>query len=257
MKAFRGQHPVALKTLRKTPHSTTKERSQLYYFEVLLWSTFCHPNINPLLGVDVGPSADVSMVSKLICHGTLLEYLQVHPDADKFQLLSRIADAISYLHGLPNPVLHGDIRAMNILVDDKGSPLLIDFSCSQIINPTQLQFIPSAVSFHGSIRWMAPEKMRPSEYPLTLKMDSYSFACLCLEVFTGKLPFSHLSNDGAVVVEVLARQRHPPRPQCAELTDPLWDSMVQCWQRDPSYRPLVRGMRDLLSPEELVLSMSP
>jgi hypothetical protein len=57
-------------------------------------------------------------------------------------------------------------------------------------------------------------------------------------VFTGKHPYAHLANDGAVVIEVLVNNGRPPRPENLS-ADQVWELMQQCWQLDPANRPLM------------------
>ncbi|KAJ6551693.1 hypothetical protein B0H19DRAFT_891456, partial [Mycena capillaripes] len=48
-----------------------------------------------------------------------------------------------------------------------------------------------------STLWMAPELLDPqscglNEFRRTFSSDVYSFACVCLELYTGKPPFSEI-----------------------------------------------------------------
>lgn len=63
------------------------------------------------------------------------------------------------------------------------------------------------------------------------------------------MPFDHLKNDGAVVVEVLVRQRHPNRPvgsDARQLTNSLWELLLRCWARDPEARPSMNDIHAFL-----------
>ena len=57
-----------------------------------------------------------------------------------------------------------------------------------------------------------------------------------LKVFTGGHPFSELAPADAVFKMVMERKL-PDRPQEQDLTDPVWDMTVRCWEHEPDRRP--------------------
>ncbi|KIJ98334.1 hypothetical protein K443DRAFT_211262 [Laccaria amethystina LaAM-08-1] len=233
---------IALKFLRPHYRSTGPEEPTAELFrEVCIWSPLDHRHILPFLGIFIKESR-LALVSQHQKNGSLYEFLLNNPDADRIQLLRSVASGLKYLHSLPVPVMHGDMRAMNVVVDDQGEPLLMDFGCSSFMNESGHAISSLSDQLCGTPRHMPPEKMLPGAYPITLQSDIWSFAMLCIEVFTNQCPFDHIANDGAVVVEVLVRRSHPPRPQgpfAAQLTDDIWHVLKRCWELDPSRRPSI------------------
>jgi len=71
---------------------------------------------------------------------------------------------------------------MNVVVDDQGEPLLMDFGCSSFVNESGHATSSPSDQLRGTPRHMAPEKMLPGSYPITLQSDIWSFAMLCIEV---------------------------------------------------------------------------
>ncbi|GLB43187.1 putative peptidyl-serine phosphorylation [Lyophyllum shimeji] len=247
--------PVALKAPRRSQtQPVTEEETKRFFFEGLVSSTANHSNVSPVLGMHIGSSGDLFLVSELMKNGSLPEYLAAHPGANKLALLSKVADAVAHLHSLPTPVLHGDIRGHNVLVDDEGEPRLIDFGFALVMDPVTGEFSPASHAFIGNPRWTPSEKIRPSEYPLTLKADCYSFASLMLEVFSGDVPYRNSISDGAVIIEVLVRKNIPARPDTPELTDSLWNLMKQCWSLDPAARPSMDEIHRALLAEMAAMS---
>ena len=57
-----------------------------------------------------------------------------------------------------------------------------------------------------------------------------------LKVFTGGPPFPELARAAAVFKMVYNREL-PDRPQAQDLTDPVWDMTLRCWQHEPDRRP--------------------
>ena len=52
-----------------------------------MWSTLCHPNVLPLLGVMM-TDTQFSMVSEWMVNGNISGFVKVHPDVDRLELVS-------------------------------------------------------------------------------------------------------------------------------------------------------------------------
>jgi len=214
------------------------------------WSKLNHRHILPLLGLFLPPlSLYPAMVSEFMPNGTLVDYLNKNPDSNRVYMLSGVASGILYLHSLPDPIIHRDIRGMNIFVDRYGEPVVADFGSAQTLHPMASGIKPPS-SLLFCVRWTSPEGLQASQCEITEKADVYSFACLSIEVFTGKIPFEHLIKDGAVVIEVLVKNGRPPRPcgpAAHQLSDSIWSMMMKCWALDPSDRPPMADIHLFLS----------
>ncbi|KAM9983749.1 hypothetical protein ACTFIY_000472 [Dictyostelium cf. discoideum] len=77
----------------------------------------------------------------LLDHPNLNLKNRIYQDLISFKILS----AIDYLHSLEPPIIHGNINARNILLDENYQPILIDFGLSyksiDIITKQKTQFI--------------------------------------------------------------------------------------------------------------------
>jgi len=167
---------------------------------------------------------------------------------NRIDMITGIARGLCYLHSLHPHVIHGDLRASNVLVDDEGQPRVADFGLSQMVDSQGMSGV-SSMSGKGSVRWQAPELLNVgqsvedvSSTAPTTRSDTYAFAMVCLEFYTEEPPFPRL-RDGQVILEVAVRKRRPERPSFEDqlphrrLSDALWMLMQECWQHDPSDRP--------------------
>ncbi|KAL4062792.1 kinase-like domain-containing protein [Scleroderma yunnanense] len=258
---------VALKFLRQY-HSVGEDVQEKVLkrlkTEVIAWHRLQHPNILPLYGV-IQSVNSIAMVSPWCNNGTIMQYLQrrdVQPD--RMALLSQVASGVSYLHNMKPVVIHGDLRGTNILISDGGDALITDFGLSSVLDELSLESRLRAAKLGtsllaGSTRWMAPELILTiveddDVVPaITTASDVYSFACVCLEVATGQLPYPHRRDDRAVTIDIM-RGIKPSRGVSAACQIPFtdiqkgtfWDILNWCWESIPSLRPNMTEVKESL-----------
>ena len=64
--------------------SAVTNRAQDFCKEVVTWKYLDHPNVLPLLGVTIEP---LQLVSNWVSGGSMQEYIEKHPDADRRRLV--------------------------------------------------------------------------------------------------------------------------------------------------------------------------
>ncbi|CAL9002328.1 unnamed protein product [Prunus brigantina] len=93
-----------------------------------------------------------------------------------------IARGLAYLHDEVEPhILHRDIKASNILLDENFTPKVGDFGLSKLLRDNH-SHISTRVA--GTIGYLAPEYAISGR--LTRKSDVYSFGVLLLEIVSGR-----------------------------------------------------------------------
>lgn len=100
----------------------------------------------------------------------------------RFQIITGIARGLAYLHEHSRvSVVHRDIKAANILLDDNLHPKIADFGLAKLF-PEDRSHITTNVG--GTIGYMAPEYVVHGH--LTQKADVYSYGVLVLEILSGR-----------------------------------------------------------------------
>jgi len=155
--------------------------------------------------------------------------------------LHEVILGLIYLHG--EGIVHGNLHLRNILIDGIGRALLSDYGMGALPPPfcgTAFQYrAPEIISKDMAVT----EPMKP-----TIKSDIYSFALVCVELYSGRMPFEGESND-EVYARVMAGER-PPRPVTPggiEMPDLLWDLVQHCWSQRPEDRPSPRAVERRLN----------
>ncbi|KAJ7904961.1 kinase-like domain-containing protein [Mycena leptocephala] len=225
---------VALKHMRHFLRGADSRSLRLKFCrEALVWKDLHHPHILSFIGIDRDsfPSS-LCMVSPWMEHGTVLQYLKDHGPANVDRLLFEVSQGLQYLHSCN--IVHGDLRGTNILVNEDWSACLTDFGLSVFSDASAPMNSPTRA---GSILWMAPELIAPDrfgcEFSRTPATDVYAFGCVCVELYTGRPPFSELS-EGSALLKVINGER-PARPSATPaMSDTLWKHVMEYWAESPA-----------------------
>ncbi|KAJ7803617.1 kinase-like domain-containing protein, partial [Mycena olivaceomarginata] len=127
---------------------------------VQLWLTLRHPNILSFLGANHLDN-EPFIIMPYLAHGNTSEFLQKYPSKALCPLyLSNAARGLLYLHS--KDIVHGDLKAANILIDNTGTAVLCDFGLSRIkADMTSRTPQHEIVTLGpGSRNWMSPELLR-------------------------------------------------------------------------------------------------
>ncbi|KAG8762791.1 hypothetical protein FRC12_008844 [Ceratobasidium sp. 428] len=236
---FKDATPIAIKTMRLQISSTELGQKSLKYAarELHIWSKCQHPNVLPLLGLVVFRD-QIGMASQWLERGSLPSYIEQNPDFDPYKMSVGIASGLAYLHS--TGIVHGDLKGLNILVSDEGTPMLTDFG-NAVLQDCTLNFTATTQKSSLSLRWAAPELLDGREVTYSTAADVYALGMTVLETFTGKVPFFG-SVDIAVMSAVIFRKEIPARPEAqipsnSREGDLLWSLLNKCWTHEPKDRP--------------------
>ncbi|XP_037431147.1 putative wall-associated receptor kinase-like 16 [Triticum dicoccoides] len=181
-----GNVEVAVKRCKTADEQQKKEFGK----EMLILSEVNHRNIVKLLGCCLEVEVPM-LVYEFVPNGTLFQLIHGNHGlrislATRLGIAHESADALSYLHSSASiPILHGDVKSSNILLDRDNKAKVADFGASILAPIDKSQFITLV---HGTCGYLDPEYMQTNL--LTDKSDVYSFGVVLLELLTGKLPFN-------------------------------------------------------------------
>jgi len=228
---------VAVKVLRAVPYDDDGARQQLRESlkeQLKLWCALEHPNIVDFLGLSYDIPFPAAIILPYFPDGNALDYVKKHPETDIVQLIYGTAKGLAYLHNHKDKIVHADVRACNVLMEN-GNPRLVDFGLVPVLSTTTF----TTTNVVGPARWQAPEVFLTEDddkLPFTFKTDVFSFAMYTIELVTKDRPFCHRKIDTVVIVDITKNKR-PHKPAELPQPDKLWPLLELCWSQAPGLRP--------------------
>eukprot|EP00002_Diphylleia_rotans_P039547 TRINITY_DN9193_c0_g2_i1.p1 TRINITY_DN9193_c0_g2~~TRINITY_DN9193_c0_g2_i1.p1 ORF type:complete len:2481 (-),score=465.82 TRINITY_DN9193_c0_g2_i1:92-7534(-) len=189
-----------------------------------------HPNILLYMGACFEMS-NLCLVCEYMQQGSLYDILHKKERmigiSQKIEYALDIAKGMQYLHSSKPPIVHRDLKSLNILVDDRGRLKVCDFGL------TTLQEQANGNSTQGSIIWLAPEVAQEQKY--TIQADVYSYGIVLWEILTRQHPYEDVEASAAILCLVCFQKRRPKIP--SDLDPDVQQLMEQCWSHEPHERP--------------------
>ena len=213
---------VAIKTLpaHLAADPVIRER---FLREARTAASLSHPNIVPIHHADeIG--ALVFFVMGLVEGRSVAQRVRgagPYAPADAVRVLVDVATALDYAHG--RGVIHRDIKAENILVDDgHGRSMVTDFGIARVAESAPMTATGTVL---GTVHYMSPEQVRGES--LDGRSDLYALGVLAFYMLSGRFPFEHDAASAVLVAHVMSsapalRSLAPRVPQpLAEVVDRL------------------------------------
>ncbi|KAF0896415.1 hypothetical protein E2562_024290 [Oryza meyeriana var. granulata] len=162
--------------------------------EIAVLSRVRHPNLVTLIGVC---RESFGLVYEFLPEGSLEERL-AHLNNNKppltwqvrTKIIYEICSALTFLHSnKPRPIVHGDLKPANILLDANLVSKLCDLGIYQMLMQSKTAIATTlnrTITPKGTFAYMDPEFLGTGE--LTPRSDVYSLGIIILRLLTGKPP---------------------------------------------------------------------
>lgn len=174
---------VAVKKL--TMKETGNKRTGAFLSELGIMTHINHPNVARLLGYSI--KRGLHFVLQYSSRGSLASVLHGSKDGlnwkMRFKIALGVAEGLSYLHeGCERPIIHGDIKASNILLTSDYQPQISDFGIAKRLPENCDHQTVSPIA--GTIGYLAPEAFMHGL--VSEKTDVFAYGVLLLELITGR-----------------------------------------------------------------------
>lgn len=107
----------------------------------------------------------------------------------RFKILVGVSKALAFMHQYL--IIHCDVKAENVLLNQNFEPFLADFDASAKLDP-KFKSLEVGRNVHGTLMYMAPELIQHEAY--TTASDVYAFSILMWEVMAWKWYGEETSN---------------------------------------------------------------
>jgi len=158
-----------------------------------------------------------------------------------FNMLKDIVKGIQWLHNNDPPIMHRDLKTLNVLVTKDFHTRLADFGLSRFDTTSNLETL---VKCRGTYAYIAPESMDNKKFKYTTRSDVYSIAIMMWEFvhrcITGNYmrPYYDLQNivvEFTILMQASRANKRPKMPdKCPTSVVKL---LTETWHKDPTQRP--------------------
>ncbi|XP_058109531.1 L-type lectin-domain containing receptor kinase SIT2-like [Magnolia sinica] len=190
-RVYRGVLPtsgieVAVKKISHESRQGMKE----FIAEIASIGRIRHKNLVRLLGY-CRRKGELLLVYDFMPNGSLDKMIFDHSESvlqwnNRFQIIKGVASGLLYLHeDWVQVVLHRDIKASNVLLDNDLNGMLGDFGLARLYDHGT---DPQTTNMAGTVGYIAPELARTGK--ATKSTDVFAFGTFMLEVACGRKPIS-------------------------------------------------------------------
>jgi serine/threonine protein kinase len=192
-----------------------------------------HPNILPIYEVSESEDGLPFFSMKFAEKGSLQENAASLRDQPRkcVQLMAKVAHAVDYAHS--RGVLHRDIKPGNILLNDRGEPLVSDFGLAKLLDGDN--DLTRSLTTFGTAGFIAPEQAGHAAVDFTPAADVYSLGAVLFNVLAGRPPF--LGSNPVSVIRQASETEAPKLRSLASSHDRDLETIcARCLERDPKAR---------------------
>ena len=241
-----------------------KKFYQQFHSEYELLSSLRHKNIVEYQGLCFLSHSDLADVPllmmerlKIDLHRRLLDYSKQYPSPlmlkEKVSVLLDVAEGLEYLHTHQPQVIHGDLTATNVLLDEKGTAKIGDFGNARMLSYDQSSCFVTTTRFMGTPSYTAPEAFPVHAFQsYNAKIDSFSFGHLALFVMIDVFPFKlrrsvEMKPDGTkeALSETERRKEYMEKLQIvcdSNNISSMVKLVIDCLDNRPEHRPLATDL---------------
>jgi serine/threonine protein kinase len=233
-KAFdtRLERYVAIKVIRteQFPPVMLDQMMKRFEREARALAKLSHPNIVHVHDYGEYEGTPYLVMEFLPC-GTLKHTSGTPmPWQEALYILLPIAHALAYAH--EHNIIHRDIKPGNILLTEKGQPMLSDFGIAKILENEEAGTLTGTGMSIGTPEYMAPEQWTGEAGP---RSDIYSLGVVLYELVIGRTPYT-ADTPAAIMLKQVTDPLPRPRQFVPDLPEELEMVLLKALAKKPEDR---------------------
>ena len=162
--------------------------------------------------------------------GHLMRSVRPMPVNDALKIVSRICEALHYMHD--HDVVHRDLKPENIMILNDGSIRIMDFGIAKVEHQRRLTFGGFTPAM-GTPDYMAPEQVKGKRGDR--RTDIYSLGAILYEMVTGSVPFEG-ANPFIIMNARVSGDPVAPRHKNHEIAPQVEEIILHAMARNPADR---------------------
>jgi tetratricopeptide (TPR) repeat protein/predicted Ser/Thr protein kinase len=223
-------HLVALKVIRP---ELANQQEILHRFrqELILARQITHKNVIRIF--DLGQAEGVRYITMEFVEGrdlhSLLRAGHKFTLGEKVRIVQQVCRALEAAHG--EGVVHRDLKPHNIMVEEDGRVVVMDFGIARSLETTGGQTATGALL--GTPAYMSPEQAKGDK--VDTRSDLFSLGVIFYELLTGKPPYESETMVGLLLKRIQERPI-PPVERDKDIPAGLSDVVLKCLAVDLGQR---------------------
>ncbi|KAG9049697.1 hypothetical protein FS837_009461 [Tulasnella sp. UAMH 9824] len=248
------------------------ELVQRFEKEIRILRKLKHPNIINLIGFVKNTEKERAwIIFPWASHGNINQFLKTGnwEIPERVALIEDVARGLSFLHAQNPPICHGDLKSLNIVVNQNFEAIIADFGSARILSSRKAKrprpgtllrprlaaqppghsnhSIQSLISSMSSLaihtgsgpawttRWASPEVL--SGHKTSLAGDIWALGWVCWEIITDHMPFHDVSNSHVIWWIIQGRLPSVNSNEKLAQLQTMCTMVMACWQEKPRRRP--------------------
>jgi serine/threonine protein kinase len=219
---------------------------------IVIFSFYTHPIYEKRYTQGFDDMGQNFLVNELMPRGSLFDVLgnknlALLPER-KWSFLHDTAAGLDFLHSCKPPIIHQDVKSLNVLVSQDWTCKVSDFGIAKEIHTRRFTISAllrgsddsekeAEIAHGGTVQWMPPEAMQELPPPPTTKLDVFAFGVIMWEVATRNRPWKSVPPRD--IARAVRSGQRLPIPRGVWSRD--FENFVHlCWHQSPILRPEFR-----------------
>jgi tetratricopeptide (TPR) repeat protein len=230
--------------------------------EIQAMASLRHPLIAAIYEAGQTPDGAPFFAMELV-HGTPLHLFREEgaiPIRDCLEIFCQVCEAVHYAH--QRGVIHHDLKPSNIVIEEDGTPRILDFGLARTIRPDSARTQTDSGVVEGTPRYMSPERICGRIEQVDARSDVYALGVILYELLTGRPPFDVTAFTPEALRTIC--EEPPARPGRIDprLRGDLEAILLHALEKNPAHRyqsvdAFSRDVRRFLAGESIEARRSP